>query len=63
MVPKAPDPRQRSNQGQFGFVAADGHLPSNEISLLNGKVFLTKEAVQEIGNNEAKPNVWKLSEK
>ena len=43
--PKAPDPRQRSKNGHFWFVAAEG-LPLNEISLVSGKVFLTEEVKQ-----------------
>ena len=57
VVPKAPDPRQRSKQGHFWLVAVEGPSPLTEISLLNGKVFLTREGVQEKGNNKVRPKV------
>ena len=64
VVPKAPDPRQRTKNGHFWFVAAEGRPPLNEISLLNRKVFLTKEVIQgEERQSKVRPSVWtKLKE-
>ena len=53
------DPRQGRKTGHFGFLASEGPHPLNEISLLNGKVLLTREGVQaKERNNMVSPNVW-----
>ena len=64
VVPKARDPRQRSKNGHLWCVAAEGHHPLNEISLLNWKIFLTREVMQgRERQNKVRSNVWtKLKE-
>ena len=43
----------------LGFVVAEGLAPLNEISLLSGKVFLTRDVMQEKERySKARPNVW-----
>ena len=56
---KAPGPRQRSKNGHVWFVATEGPPLLNEISLLNGKVFLTRDVMQgREKQNKVRPSVW-----
>ena len=58
VVPKAPDPTQRSKNGHYWFVPSERPPPLNGISLLNGKVFLTREVMQEKERySKVRPNV------
>ena len=59
VVPKAADPRQRSKNGRFLYVAAEGRLRLNEISMLNENPLQTREVMEgkEI-YSKVKPSVW-----